>query len=565
MNPRFVGLRALLVGLAGLVLAVPAQAASLEPVSNWGADGVPSTVTMSIYVPDNLAPNPPILVLCHYCGGKASDVFGQARNGGIVEAADQYGFIMVVPQGSNTDGSGRCWDVGSTNALTRYGGGDTEAIVQMVEYTLSQYDANPDRIYVTGDSSGGMMTEALLALYPDIFKAGSAFAGVPAGCWAANNPGGGWSSPCANGEVQHTPEEWGAIVDAMYPDYTGHRPRVQLFHGDGDDTIRYPNHVEAIDEWTNVLGLSADPDSEETVRLGNHDATRQGWQDSCGTVVLDAFTSLGGDHGPSDALFNADYVIPFLGLDQTGPVDPEIAACGGGAGGAGGGGGAGEAGSGTTGGVAENGGEPSLGGATTGGESGASNGGVAGGGQQELGGMPSFGGAPTGGMPGSGGGQATGGVLATGGTISFGGTTAMGGSVLVAGGGLSTGGSTLGSGGASPPAGGVTGIGGRTASGGSLGMGGAASVGGKPGVGGGALATGGIAGAVGGLSDVDAEAADEGSPDDGGCGCRMASQHHGSGWLAAFGLFVGLAFGRSRRGARVSGNDPERATEFPRH
>ncbi len=327
MNRRFALARVLLTAACGLLLSSTARAASLQPVNDWDATGVPSTVSMYIYVPDNLAANPPILVLAHYCGGTASAVFGQAQGGGIVAAADQYGFIMVVPQAANSDGSGRCWDVGSAQALSRDGGGDTEAIVRMVDYTLSQYDANAARVYVTGDSSGGMMTEALLALYPDVFTAGAAFAGVPAGCWAVSNPDGSWSGPCAGGSVTHTPAEWGDIVAAMYPGYTGRHPRVQLFHGDADDTISYTNHGEAIKEWTAVLGLSETPTSTETVQLGSHQATRQSWQNSCGYVVLDAFTSMGGNHGPSDALFQADYVIPFLGLDQTGPVDPEIEQC----------------------------------------------------------------------------------------------------------------------------------------------------------------------------------------------------------------------------------------------
>ena len=37
-------------------------------------------------------------------------------------------------------------------------------------------------------------------------------------------------------------------------------------------------------------------------------------------MVLDAFTSIGGDHGPSDALFKSQFVIPFLGLDAGGAL-----------------------------------------------------------------------------------------------------------------------------------------------------------------------------------------------------------------------------------------------------
>ena len=317
--------------------AASAQAASLQSVSNWGVSGLPSDVSMYIYVPDKVVANPPILTLIHYCGGTASAVFGQAQGGGLVSAADQYGFIMVVPS------SGRCWDIVSDKTRKRDGGGDSQAIRQMVKYAVEKYKGNADRVYSTGDSSGGMMTELLLAVYPDVFKAGSAFAGMPAGCRGANEngSGGGYSNACAGGSVTHTAAEWGDIARALDPGYTGHRPRIQLFHGDADTTIKYPNFTEAIKEWTNVLSLSTNPTSTDTgLTLGTHQAKRQTWKNACGFADLDAFTSIGGDHGPSDTLFVAKYVIPFLGLDKTGAVDPEVAQCGaGGSGGAGGAGG----------------------------------------------------------------------------------------------------------------------------------------------------------------------------------------------------------------------------------
>lgn len=383
-------LRALLLSV-GLLAAAPVQAASLQQVNDWGASGVPGTASMYIYVPDNVAPNPPILVVAHYCGGTAGNVFGQAQSGGIVAAADQYGFIMVLPQTTNN-----CWDVGSTKSLTHDGGGETQAVAQMVEYAIAQYGANADRVYITGDSSGAMMTEAMLAVYPDVFKGGSSFAGVPAGCWAVGDPDGSWSSQCAGGQVTHTGPEWGDIARAMYPEYMGHRPRVQIFHGDADGTINYNNHKEAIKQWTDLLGLSADPTSTDTVMLGSHQATREQWTNACGYVVLEAYTSQGGDHGPSDAIFNASFVVPFLALDNTDAVDPEIAQCG----------------SSGAGGATGTGGAPSTAGA--GGSAGSGQGGVNAAGGSGGATLPPPGGAggaggagpvanvPTGGMPGGG-------------------------------------------------------------------------------------------------------------------------------------------------------------------
>jgi endoglucanase len=294
----------LLAAWLGLITVFPAKAASLQAVTNWVPGGVPTNLSMYVYIPDNVAPNPPILVLLHYWGGTAGSVFEQARGGGIVAAADQYGFIMVVPQRA-TD----CWDYGSAQALTRDGGGETHGIAQMVRYAITNYHANATRVYVTGDSCGGMMTEALLGVYPDIFKAGAAFAGVPIG--------GAWTP------VTHTAQEWGNLARAAYPGYTGPRPRVQLWHGTADGTVSYSNHVEAIMQWGNVLGLSTNPTTTTTVIIPGiaNQWTHQVWKDTNGATLLDAWSDIGGDHGPSDALFNARHVIPFLGLDKVGPVD----------------------------------------------------------------------------------------------------------------------------------------------------------------------------------------------------------------------------------------------------
>ena len=416
--------------LATLVFefAPPANAASLQPVSNWAVSGLPPDVSMYAYVPDQVAPDPPILTLIHYCGGTASAVFGQAQGGGLVKAADQYGFIMVVPS------SGRCWDVVSDKTRKRDGGGDSQAIRQMVKFAVDKYKANPDRVYSTGDSSGGMMTELLLAVYPDVFKAGSAFAGMPAGCRGSNETGsgGGYSNACAGGSVTHTPQEWGDLARSFDPGYSGYRPRVQLFHGDADMTINYRNFTEAIKEWSNVLGLAADPASTDSgLTLGTHQAKRQTWQSSCGFADLDAFTSIGGDHGPSDTLFVAKYVIPFLGLDKAGAVDPAVEQCGSGSAGSAGAGGNSAGGSaGTVGGSGGTAGSVGSGGIAAGGA-----GNNAGGSAPATGGGAGSGGNATSAGHANGGGQNTAGGQGS----AVAGMTSTGGSAVAPSGGESTG------------------------------------------------------------------------------------------------------------------------------
>jgi len=491
---------------------------------------------MYIYVPDNVATNPPILTLIHYCGGSASAVFGQAST--VINVANQNGVIVVAP-----DNTARCWDVQTTKGLTRDGGGDSHAIAQMVRYTITNYHANADRVYSTGDSSGGMMTQLLLALYPDIFKGGASFAGIPAGCRVGNETGNGYSGSCAGGTITKTAQQWGDIVRAMDPGYTGaYRPRVQLFHGDQDQYINFAVHAEAIKEWANVLGLDPNaPTSTSTVTLGTHQASRKTWKNSCGYVVLDAFLSAGGDHGPSDALFNS-YVPPFLGIDKTGAVDPEISQCG--AGGASGTGGAT-----STGGTTSAGGAKSTGGATSAGgakSTGGTSAAVTGGGSSVTGGTSGV--KATGGSQSNGGAQATGGRANTGGFPASGGIFAgqTGGSPGV-GGALATGGNVPTGG--SVATGGSPGIGGSTGGAVALSTGGSSSIGpqatgGLSANGGGGL--GGNSTAVGGGAGV-ANTASGTTGDTGGCSCTIVGDKKSPTGLFALALGAMLVGLRRRR------------------
>ena len=320
------------MGLASLLVAAPASAAALTQVpTGWQQGTEPTWVSMYEYVPATVQPGAPILVLVHFCSGSAQNIFMQATQGGIVALADQKGILLVVPQTTQS-----CWDVATTPSLTHNGGGDTGAIVHQVQYAVTAHGGNKDRVYVMGTSSGGMVTQALLAAYPDVFKGGSEFAGVPAGCWSVNDPDGQWSGPCAGGQVTHTAKEWGDMVRAMDAGYTGFRPRIQLWHGDADTTISPVNQTEAIKQWTDVFGFTTTATMTTTETVSGHSFKREQWVDSCGSVVIDAWTESGGPHGTSINM-NGTYSMPFFGLDtDAGPVDPQVSKCQMAAGGAGG-------------------------------------------------------------------------------------------------------------------------------------------------------------------------------------------------------------------------------------
>ena len=212
--------------------AAPASAASLTQVTNFGAD--PGGAQMYVYVPDNRPANPAILLALHGCGGSGPGFYSGSE---FASLADQYGFIVIYPSAEQQAGFGKCWDTWSDAAKVRGGGSDPVALVSMITYVEQTYHGDANRVYVTGSSSGGMMTDEMLALYPDVFKAGAAYMGVPFDCFAnaADYPPG--TSKCTSGSMVRTAQEWGDEVRAAYPGYSGPRPPIQLWHGTADTLV----------------------------------------------------------------------------------------------------------------------------------------------------------------------------------------------------------------------------------------------------------------------------------------------------------------------------------------
>ncbi|HEV2347864.1 MAG TPA: PHB depolymerase family esterase [Actinocrinis sp.] len=288
-----------------LALAPTASAASLVQITNFGSN--PGNNLMYEYVPSNAGTHPAILVALHQCTGTGPGFYSSTE---FASLANQYGFVVIYPDANR---SGQCWDVSSSQALTHNGGSDPSSIVSMVQYVEQHNGGDSSRVYVTGASSGAMMTDVLLGSYPDVFKAGAAFMGVPFHCFYTGTVD-GWNSACANGQVSNTPQAWGDYVRNAYPGYGGARPRVQLWHGTADGTLNYNNFGEEIKQWTNVLGVSQTPTSTSTLN-GTWTHTTYG---SSTSPVVDAYSISGAGHVlPQSGM--AAYAIHFFGLDGSTP------------------------------------------------------------------------------------------------------------------------------------------------------------------------------------------------------------------------------------------------------
>jgi acetylxylan esterase len=287
----------------GVVTARPASAAALTEITNFGSN--PTGLRMHLYVPDRVGARPAIVVAVHYCTGSGPVFFSGTE---FRSLADQFGFIVIYPSATR---SGNCFDVSSPGALTHNSTSDPAGIVSMVRWVEQNRNGDPARVFVTGASSGAMMTNVLLGDYPDVFKAGAAFMGVPFFCFATTD-GSLWNSTCANGQRTDTPQGWGNRVRNAFPGFTGTRPRMQLWHGTADTTLRFPNFGEEIKQWTNVLGVSQTPVlTDHPQSTWTH--TRYG--SNTGTAAVEAYSIANVGHSLPTAGMAAQ-AIRFFGLSS---------------------------------------------------------------------------------------------------------------------------------------------------------------------------------------------------------------------------------------------------------
>ncbi|CAM5713126.1 Exoglucanase A OS=Streptomyces griseorubiginosus OX=67304 GN=cbhA_3 PE=4 SV=1 [Streptomyces griseorubiginosus] len=316
-------LTAVLSLLAAVLLCTPTAsarteavpAATLTEVTGFGTN--PSNLQMYLYVPADVSPHPAVVVAVHYCTGSGPAMYSGTE---WARLADTHGFVVIYPSVTRAS---KCFDVSSPQALKRGGGSDPVGIKSMIDWTVRTYSADTARIYATGNSSGAMMTNVLLGDYPDVFAAGAAFAGVPFGCFATTD-GSEWNSACAGGTIIRTPQEWGNLVRAAYPGWTGPRPRMQVWHGTEDDVLRYPNFGEEIKQWTNVLGVGQTPAATDSPVSG---WTRTRYGATGDRAPVEAVSLRGVGHNAYGAGMAAR-ALTFFGLDGGGSVpQPEPGAC----------------------------------------------------------------------------------------------------------------------------------------------------------------------------------------------------------------------------------------------
>ncbi|MBV9247667.1 MAG: PHB depolymerase family esterase [Acetobacteraceae bacterium] len=246
----------------------PAFANTLLEFPNFGAN--PGRLRMMLYVPraQVVAPGAPLVLLLHGCGQDAATF---AFDSGWTDLADEMGLPLVIPEQSEANNQGRCFQWFHTSQTMR-GEGEVHSIAEMARAAAARFGSAADRIFVVGLSAGGAMAAALLVAYPDLFAAGAVVAGLPVGVAGTASQA---LARMSNPGPDRSPSDWAALARKTAPaGFNGAWPRLSIWHGEEDDVVASKNGAHLAAQWRGLQGL---PDAPSRDVATTHGARQRIW------------------------------------------------------------------------------------------------------------------------------------------------------------------------------------------------------------------------------------------------------------------------------------------------
>ena len=276
-----------------LLIGAPAAAAA-EPREESAFGSNPGNLRMFSYVPANLAPGAPLVVVLHGCKQKAATF---ARDAGWLALADRSRVALLLPEqkglpsyfydyyvfpwivamwGANNQNACFNWFEPDDTARDR---GEALSIMQMIDAMIARHSIDRARVYVVGLSAGGAMTAVMLAAYPERFAGGAIVAGIPYGCADTVSE----ALHCMNPGVDRAPAEWRRRVREA-AGAEARVPPLSIWHGDADARVLPRNRQELVEQWTAAQGIPATPArSERSGRI-----TRELYTDGAGVTRVES-------------------------------------------------------------------------------------------------------------------------------------------------------------------------------------------------------------------------------------------------------------------------------------
>lgn len=272
--------------MAAIGLATPALAVTITDHTLVRPEGLRHYIAAE--ADGKLKAKRPVLILLHGHGTSAALMVGLASLGGYKTDAwttlvSHENILLLAPDGVMASDGKKAWNDCRGDAPTNTTVDDVGFIAALIDTAISQFDADPERIYVFGVSHGGAMA------YRVGIELGSRLAaiGVQSAPMAAQSSCSAPSSPLSV-FIEH------GTADEIVP-YAGGKAGSWFLHGRGttigaEQTVAY---------WRKLDGLSGSPVVYRFPHLLSDDptfATRYVWGSDPAGIQVEFLRVDGGGH-----------------------------------------------------------------------------------------------------------------------------------------------------------------------------------------------------------------------------------------------------------------------------
>jgi polyhydroxybutyrate depolymerase len=187
------------------------------------------------YEPENLQKNAPLVFVMH---GYSSDASVIKNYSNMNTIANENGFAVCYPRGTEDDYGNRFWNVGYDFHPDETVD-DVDFLVQLVDYLQNKHDLSNENIFATGMSNGGEMCYMLACEASTTFKAVTSVAGMM---------------------LQDIMDSCNSENLIPIFEIHGTNDDVNIYNGDPNSSGEwgaYPSIPETIDYWSNLNNCSS--------------------------------------------------------------------------------------------------------------------------------------------------------------------------------------------------------------------------------------------------------------------------------------------------------------------
>jgi len=236
----------------------------------------------------------PLIVLLH---GYTSSGAGQDSYMGFSKIANEYGFLLVAPDGDK-EGAGdmnRFWN--ASPACCNFQGSDVDDsayVLNIINTVKADYNIDESRVYLIGHSNGGFMS------YRAAYDHSSTIAAI-ASLAGANN----FDFSMAPVDPVHILQIHGTADGTI------------AYEGDDIGGTRYPSALESVSQWAEFNGCASQGADRELrdleATIDGHESSVLSFKVGCKTGgSSELWTIDGGSHVPSLSSTFSQQVVEWL-------------------------------------------------------------------------------------------------------------------------------------------------------------------------------------------------------------------------------------------------------------